>query len=66
MRKVAQEDGIDKTLEANGIDILVAPMDSAICSMTAAAGKSTRLRFGNRMLTRSFRIPNRYYAAGVP
>ncbi|KAH0266522.1 hypothetical protein KCU91_g10694, partial [Aureobasidium melanogenum] len=38
MRKISREDGIDETMRKHGLDVVVMPTESAICSIASAAG----------------------------
>jgi amidase len=38
VRKIAKEEGFDRVMDENHVDIIIAPMDSPICSLSAASG----------------------------
>ncbi|KAK6953331.1 hypothetical protein Daesc_005634 [Daldinia eschscholtzii] len=39
MTRVAKEEGLKKTMKDYGLDVVVAPMDSPICSLSCASGR---------------------------
>jgi hypothetical protein len=40
MRKIARDQGIHKAIAEHDVDVLLAPMDSPVCSLSTASGKS--------------------------
>lgn len=49
MIKVGREEGLAKTFRDNGLDIVVAPMDSPVCSLGTASGKDLHLEALGRL-----------------
>lgn len=43
LRRLAGQDGMDKLMDAEGLDVVVAPSDTILVSFAACAGKSIRI-----------------------
>ncbi len=66
VRRAAGPDSVEKTMLEYGLDAIVAPTESAICTIASFSGKELKISGAKRILTWiNCRVPNWDYAAWI-
>ena len=64
LRRRTRDEGIDRALKVNDIDVIIGPADSHLASTAAGSGEHDKAPFNDLALT-ICRIPNSYYAVVI-
>lgn len=65
MHKVARDEGLDKVMDLENLDVVFAPMDSPICTLSTASGKQVPFTWHPGYLsTHAIQVSDRHRTPG--